>query len=106
MALWGRHWFVTKPKGNDEHPGDRTTNRMKSAARRAQPLQHMAYPDEELRPAKPDEAAYPRAVRQRTDAAQPARVHQKWSPRQSLMFIVGVSALLWAAIIWACIHYL
>ena len=39
--------------------------------------------------------------------AQSARAAgKKWSPRQSLIFIVGVSALLWAAIIWACIHYL
>jgi len=30
----------------------------------------------------------------------------KWSPRQSLIFIIGVSVFLWAAIIWACIHYL
>jgi hypothetical protein len=79
---------------------------MRSAARREQPLQHIAYPDEELRPAKPDEAAYPRALGHRTQFAQPARANQKWSPRQSLMFIVGVSALLWAAIVWASIHYL
>jgi hypothetical protein len=79
---------------------------MKSAARRAQHLQHIAYLDEDPRPAKPDEAGYPRTVGHRTHSAQPTRVHQKWSPRQSLIFIVGVSALLWAAIIWACIHYL
>ena len=43
---------------------------------------------------------------QSAHSAQPARVHHKWSPRQSLIFIIGVSALLWAAIVWACIHYL
>ena len=79
---------------------------MKSAARRAQPLQHIAYPDEELRPAKLDDAEYPRASRHRTHLAQPARTNQKWSPRQSLIFIVGMSALLWAVIVWACIRYL
>jgi hypothetical protein len=79
---------------------------MKSAARRAQPLQHDAYLDEKARPAKPDEAGYSRALRHRTRSAQPARVHQKWSPRQSLIFIVASSAFLWAAIIWACLHYL
>ena len=103
---WGRHWLVTKPKGNNEYPGDRTSNRMKSAARREQHLQHIAYPDQGARPAKPDDAGYPRAVGQRTHPAQPARADQKWSPRQSLIFIVGVSAFLWAAIVWACLHYL
>jgi hypothetical protein len=66
----------------------------------------MAYPDEGAGPAKPHEAGYPRALRHRAQSAQPARANQKWSRRRSLMFIVGVSALLWAAIIWACIHYL
>ena len=39
--------------------------------------------------------------------AQSARTADtKWSPRQSLIFIIGASVLLWAVIIWACIHYL
>ena len=31
---------------------------------------------------------------------------KKWSPRQTLIFIAGVSAFLWAVIVWACLHYL
>jgi hypothetical protein len=76
---------------------------MKSAARRAQHSQHFAYLDEEPRPAKPDDALYPRALKHRTDSVQP---NQKWSPRQTLLFIVGASVLLWTAIFWVSIHYL
>jgi len=34
------------------------------------------------------------------------RADRKWSPRQTLIFIAGISALSWAAIIWASIRYL
>jgi len=79
---------------------------MKSAARRAQHLQHIAYRDEEPRSAKPDDAGYPRAAGRHIHSAQPARADQKGSPRQTLIFIVGVSAFLWAVIVWASIRYL
>jgi hypothetical protein len=79
---------------------------MKSAARREQHHQHMAYLGDETRPARPDDVGYPRAFAHRTHPAQPVRSKQKWSPRQTLLFIVGVSAFLWAALIWVSLRYL
>ncbi len=38
--------------------------------------------------------------------ARSDRADRKWSPRQTLIFIVGASTLLWAAILWVCLHYL
>ena len=49
------------------------------------------------------------AVGVRLDRAYPVRADQankRWSPRRTLIFIVATSAFLWAAIIWACLHYL
>jgi len=76
---------------------------MKSAARRAQHPQHNAYLDEQPRPARPDDAVTSRALGHRTHSVQP---NQKWSPRRTLLFIVGASVFLWAAIVWVSIHYL
>jgi hypothetical protein len=42
----------------------------------------------------------------RASSVRADHADKKWSARQTLTFIVGVSALLWAAIIWACLHYL
>ena len=42
----------------------------------------------------------------RAYSARAIQADKKWSPRQTLIFIVGASAVLWAAIIWACLHYL
>jgi hypothetical protein len=54
-----------------------------------------------------DDAGYALGLRlDRAYLARPVRSNKSWSPRQSLMFIVGTSAFLWAVIIWACIHYL
>lgn len=80
---------------------------MKSAVRRAQHPQHFAYPDEGARPARPDDAGYhPRAPKHRAHSAQPAGSDQKWAPRQTMLFIVGASVFLWAAIVWVSVHYL
>jgi hypothetical protein len=39
-------------------------------------------------------------------SARAERADRKWSPRQTLIFIVGTSAFLWTAIIWVGAHYL
>ena len=40
----------------------------------------------------------------RAYSVRAAQADKKWSPWQTLIFIVGTSACLWAAILWACLH--
>jgi hypothetical protein len=79
---------------------------MKSAARREQHHQHTAYLGEEARPAILDDTNRRRAFAPQAEAARSVRSDQKWSSRQTLLFIIGVSAFLWAALIWVSLRYL
>jgi hypothetical protein len=52
-----------------------------------------------------NDAGYALGVRlDRAYCVRATRADPKWSARQTLMFIIASSALLWAAIIWACLH--
>jgi len=54
-----------------------------------------------------NDAGYALGVRpRRAYSARAGQANKKWSPRRTLIFIVVSSAFLWAAIIWACLHYL
>jgi hypothetical protein len=54
-----------------------------------------------------NDAGYALGLRlDRAYSARAVQPNKRWSPRQTLIFIVGSSVLLWAVIIWACIHYL
>jgi hypothetical protein len=54
-----------------------------------------------------NDAGYALGVRlDRTYSARATQADKRWSPRRTLIFIVATSAFLWAAIIWACLHYL
>jgi hypothetical protein len=54
-----------------------------------------------------NDAGYALGVRpDRAYSVRAAQADRKWSPRRTLIFIVAASAFLWAAIIWACLHYL
>lgn len=54
-----------------------------------------------------NDAGYALGVRlDRAYCVRATRADPKWSARRTLMFIIASSALLWAAIIWACLHYL
>jgi hypothetical protein len=49
---------------------------------------------------------WPLADSARPNPASASRFDKKWSPRRTLVFIVGVSVTLWAAIICLCAQYL
>ena len=54
-----------------------------------------------------NDAGYALGVRlDRACSVRAGQANKKWSPRRTLIFIVASSAFLWAAIIWACLHYL
>jgi hypothetical protein len=54
-----------------------------------------------------NDAGYALGVRlDRAYSVRDAQPNKKWSPRRTLIFVVAASAVLWAAIIWACLHYL
>jgi hypothetical protein len=54
-----------------------------------------------------NDAGYALGVRpHRAYSVRAGQANKKWSPRRTLIFIVATSVLLWAAIIWACLHYL
>jgi hypothetical protein len=56
---------------------------------------------------KGNDAGYALGVRlDRAYATRSVQSNKRWSPRRTLIFIVAASAFLWAAIIWACLHYL